>query len=336
MELKNPIAIYTGIPIIVILALLGFGFIKSKKKGKKVANTEYIEQTSYYRWKFIEFRVCKVLLVVTLVIGLSGLMGLLARPSRVYKHTTEIHNRDIMLCLDTSGSMFEVDLQVCEKLKEFVKNLKGERFGITIFNCQTATLVPLTTDYDYILQSLDDVVEACKVAMGLDTGYLNSEALAKYQYMIDGTLTDAYGSGSSLIGDGLASTIFQFPDLDTDKDRTRVIILSTDNELYGDPFATLGEASDLCRAYDIKVFGAAPEYVADYDDYKNACEKTGGALYTMTSPTMVDDLVAALKKTDTSVLYKTDVTVTEFPEKLVILFSIAMCAYFIVSRRLRV
>ncbi len=336
MELKNPIAIYTGIPIIVILALLGFGFIKSKKNGKKVANTEFVEQTSYFRRKVLEFRVCKVLLIAALVVGLTSLMGLLARPSRVYKHTTEIHNRDIMLCLDTSGSMFEVDLQVVTKLKEFVKNLKGERFGITVFNCQTATLVPLTTDYDYILDSLDQIAEACKIALGLDTGYLNSEALMKYQYIIDGTLTDSYGSGSSLIGDGLASTIFQFPDLETDKDRTRVIILSTDNELYGDPFATLGEAADLCMAYDIKVFGAAPEYVVDYEDYKAACEKTGGALYTMTSPTMVDDLVTSLEKTDTSVLYKTDVTVTEFPEKLVILFAIAMCTYFIVSRRLRV
>ena len=336
MELKNPIAIYIGIPIILILALVTFGFFKHKKNEKKVANTNFVEETSFFRWKLLEYRIYKVILVITLVIAMVMLSVMIARPRRVYKNTTEIHNRDIFLCLDTSGSMSEVDLEVCQKLKEFVKNLKGERFGITIFNCQTVTLVPLTTDYDYILETLDNLEKACKIALGIETSFVSKEDLMQYQFMIDGTLTDAYDSGSSLIGDGLASTIYQFPDLETDKDRTRVILLATDNELYGLPFATLDEAAQLCKLYDIIVFGAAPEYVVDYDKYKSAMELTGGELFTMTSPTMIDDLVSALEKTETSVLYKTETTVTEFPEKLVIIFTCAICVYFVVSRRLRV
>ncbi|MBR3032657.1 MAG: VWA domain-containing protein [Clostridiales bacterium] len=337
MELKFPYAIAIGIPVILLLALLTYGVRKKYKDGRKVANTEFIEKTPYFKRKLLEYRLCSIVVIVSLVLALSLLMSLIARPFRSKQTITEIHNRDIFLCLDTSGSMFHVDLEVCEKLKDFVSGLQGERFGITIFNCQTVTLVPLTTDYDYIIEVLDQIEEACQIAIDVEENgkYYDTEDYVKYQYIIDGTLSYAYDSGSSLIGDGLASTVFQFPELKEDASRTRVIILATDNELWGNPFVQLNEATDLCTKYGVKVFAAAPEEVVDYENYKACIESTGGRLFTLASSTMAKDIIKEVEKTDTSVLYKSDITETEYPEKLVLLLTICMCVHFVVSRRVK-
>lgn len=337
MELKFPYAIAIGIPVILLLALLTYGVRKKYKDGRKVANTEFIEKTPYFKRKLLEYRLCSIVVIVSLVLALSLLMSLIARPFRSKQTITEIHNRDIFLCLDTSGSMFHVDLEVCEKLKDFVSGLHGERFGITIFNCQTVTLVPLTTDYDYIIEVLDQIKEACQIAIDVEENgkYYDTEDYVKYQYIIDGTLSYAYDSGSSLIGDGLASTVFQFPELKEDASRTRVIILATDNELWGNPFVQLNEATDLCTKYGVKVFAAAPEEVVDYENYKSCIESTGGRLFTLASSTMAKDIIKEVEKTDTSVLYKSDITETEYPEKLVLLLTICMCVHFVVSRRVK-
>ena len=156
----HPYIIYIGLPVILVLAIVTFGFSKKFKDGKKVANSEFIQDTKYYKYKVFEFKACRLVMVISLALAMSFLLFILARPFKTSKTVKEIHNRDIFLCLDTSGSMYEVDLEVCEKLKDFVKGLKGERFGITIFNCQTVTLVPLTTDYDYVIDVLDQAVVA--------------------------------------------------------------------------------------------------------------------------------------------------------------------------------
>lgn len=337
MELKYPFMIAVGIPVIIVLALITYGVRKKYKDGRRVANTDLVEETSYFKRKLFEYRLCSVIVIVSIVLALSILMVTIARPFRSKQTITEIHNRDIFLCLDTSSSMFEVDLEVCEKLKDFVSGLHGERFGITIFNCQTVTLVPLTTDYDYIIEVLDQIEEACKIALGvLERGeYYDAEDYAKYQYIIDGTISYAFDAGSSLIGDGLASTVFQFPDIKEDASRTRVIILATDNELWGEPFVQLNEATDLCIKYGVKVFAAAPEEVVDYMDYKSCIESTGGRLFTLSSKSMSKDLINEIEKTDTSVLYKSDIIETEYPEKLVAILTICLCVHFVVSRRVK-
>ena len=336
MELMHPYIIYIGLPVILVLAIVTFGFSKKFKDGKKVANSEFIQDTKYYKYKVFEFKACRLVMVISLALAMSFLLFILARPFKTSKTVKEIHNRDIFLCLDTSGSMYEVDLEVCEKLKDFVKGLKGERFGITIFNCQTVTLVPLTTDYDYVIDVLDQIETSCKVALGIGGfDYYDDDYMEKYQYIIDGTITYDYDSGSSLIGDGLASTVFQFPDIQDDPDRARVIILATDNELWGVPFVDISEAFALCNKYKIIVFGAAPEYVVDYFEYADYCKETGGDIFTLSSPAMAYDLIDAVRATDTSIIYETDIQITEYPEKLVIGFAICMMIHFLVSRRIK-
>ena len=338
MELMYPLAIAVGVPVIIVLGLITYGYSKKYKNGRKVANTEYVEKTRYFKNKLIEYKCFSIIMIISLILALCILMGLIARPFRTKQTITEIHNRDIYLCLDTSMSMYEVDLEVCEKLKEFVSGLHGERFGITIFNMQTVTMVPLTDDYDYIIQCLEDIETACKIAIGVnDYGeYFDAEKANQYRFIVDGTLNDNYDQGSSLIGDGLTSTLFQFPDLkNEDADRTRVIILATDNELYGKPFVELSEAAELCTKYGVTVFAAAPEYVVDYNEYERCIKSTGGMLFTLADDDMAKDLINEVEKTDTSVIYKSEKTTTEYPEALVGFLTIALCVHFVATRRVR-
>lgn len=337
MDLMNPYFIYIGIPIFIFLGIGYWGYSNKFKKGRKVANTEFIENTKYFKRRLFEFRFCSVLAIVSLVLALSILMFIIARPNRSHQNETEIRNRDIMLCLDTSYSMFYTDLEVCKELKKFVSELQGERFGITIFNCETVTLVPLTTDYEYVIEVLDQLEESCQVAIDvlLEGNFYDTSDYVVYQYMVDGTTTDKYGNGSSLIGDGLASTVFQFQGLDDEEDRTRVIILATDNQLNGTPFVQIEEATEICDSYDIKLFGAAPDTVEEMEVFRDCCKSTGGKLFILNEDDVAKDLVNEVEKTETSVIYKSEVMVTEYPEKLVTGLVIVLCVYFVVSRRVK-
>lgn len=51
-------------------------------------------------------------------------------------------SRDIMLCLDVSGSMTEVDVEVLNVFDELLDSFEGERIGLTIFNSSPVQIFP--------------------------------------------------------------------------------------------------------------------------------------------------------------------------------------------------
>ena len=55
-----------------------------------------------------------------------------------------------MLCLDVSGSMSEVDVEVLSVFEELLDGFEGERIGLTIFNSSPVQIFPLTDDYEFI------------------------------------------------------------------------------------------------------------------------------------------------------------------------------------------
>ena len=68
-------------------------------------------------------------------------------------------------------------------LTETVNNLKGERFGISIFNTTSVLLVPLTDDYDYVLDSLDKIYQSIEAINDYDYS-----SYYIYDYIIAGTI----------------------------------------------------------------------------------------------------------------------------------------------------
>lgn len=293
--------IFIGIAVLLLVI-----FVKRKKKdnyngGKKVFGMSYIENEPYFKKKMLTYRILCTLLIVSCIVSMASCFLLMARPYKEVVNEKEAYSRDIFLCLDISYSVDELNLELVENLKDTVNNLKGERFGIVIFNASTVLLSPLTDDYDYIIDTLDQLKKSIYVRLTSSDEnsydfddenwfYLNN-------YIIDGTLGGPEERGSSLIGDGLATTVYDFPDLE-EKDRTRVIIFSTDNDLQGTPLVTLNQAADICKENNVVVYGIGTSQMLEEDkaEMKSAVTKTGGTFYLQEESGTVEDIVKEIEK----------------------------------------
>jgi len=293
MELMYPFVIYIDIPIIILLLILKFKKSNIYKDGKKVANTKYVKNIPYYKDVMRKYKILSYWAKGACLISIFLSLVLLSRPAVVDTSDSRMYNRDIFLCMDVSQSVDEVNIELIKTYKDIVNNLKGERFGISIFNTSSVLLVPLTDDYDYIISVLDTLAESFRINSSDYNWSDNIENWFYLQYYIqDGTLLGVEDRGSSIIGDGLASCIYSFSSLE--ENRTRIIIFSTDNELEGEQIVTLQEAGELAKSKNITVYGISPRTIGnpclglehDLDEHKNAepefrkaVETTGGKLY---------------------------------------------------------
>lgn len=336
MELIFPWVLYIGIPVVAVLL-----FFKFKKKGdyeygKKVANTNFLMETNLYKKLYKEYKIFTNIALISLLIAIGIAFVMLARPAKVETIHPEIQNRDIFLCMDVSDSVDELNVDMCDELKKVVKELNGERFGITIFNGQSVLLVPLTSDYKYVLEIMDKLEASFKESLkdsdlNMDWWDDTSDFQTLY-YKYEGTLAD---EGSSFIGDGLASCLYNFPDLKENDERSRLIIFTTDNDLNGEPYVTLDEATDLCKKNDVRVFAIAPDNIVDESGFKRSIEKTGGKYYRNTWRNAYDDLVKDIKKIKTSSIIKPETRVFDQPEGLFLLMLLFLGIYFGVGRKVK-
>ncbi|MGP4032211.1 vWA domain-containing protein [Pseudarthrobacter sp. 1C304] len=228
-----------------------------------------------------------------------------ARPAERSTVRPEQHQRDIILCLDASGSMNTADAAVVDVFGRLAREFDGERIGLTVFDSSAVQVFPLTDDYGYV----QDQLGQAKLAFdGSGSGSF-----------LDGTWN---GEGSSLIGDGLASCVEGFPESGTNSDgdrrRARWVILATDNFLAGTPLVTLAEAGQLARDRDVRIFALNP---GDYDlnpgdheagrdagtdqpgidqpgaSLRSVAEASGGAYYALDSPSAVPGIVSGIEAT---------------------------------------
>ncbi len=338
MAFVNPWVFYIGVPMILLLCLIPFKAKGMYKEGKKVANTNLLEETPYFKKLYKEYKILSIVGMVCLVIAMAMGWFLLARPAKIDTVSPEIHNRDIMLCMDISNSVDELNLDMCDELKTVVEELDGERFGITIFNGQSVLLVPLTNDYQYVLNSLDALEASFESSLDatedLLIGVYDDYNAETYHYKFEGTLAE---EGSSFIGDGLASALYNFPDLEKNNDRSRMIIFTTDNELNGEPYVTVEEAAALCKKNDVKVFALAPENIVDESVFRKAMKSTGGQYYQATSAKAYKRLVEDIKKTETSLsgIKRTETRITDQPEPFFIWILICVGVYLVISKKIR-
>jgi Ca-activated chloride channel family protein len=161
------------------------------------------------------------------LLGVLCLIGALARPQFGREITSSKEKGvDIILALDTSGSMQAQDfqpnrLEAAKKvISEFVANQKSNRIGVVVFAGRSFTLLPLTTDYALVLDAIKDI--------------------HKGTVKIDGTA----------IGDGIANSVYRFK---SENAKSRVIVLLTDGE------NTMGNiqplvAAQVARQKNIKIY----------------------------------------------------------------------------------
>lgn len=103
-------------------------------------------------------------------LGVVALLVALARPQLVRWEEVRTEGIDIVITLDISGSMMATDflpnrMEAAKRvIKNFVELLRqkrgGDRLGLVVFAAESYTQCPLTDDYDFFLEALDQVQNA--------------------------------------------------------------------------------------------------------------------------------------------------------------------------------
>ncbi|MFE4079342.1 VWA domain-containing protein [Paenarthrobacter sp. YIM B13468] len=265
---------------------------RRSQTGRPVAHGERLTDLPEYQNVLRRYKATLVLAVALGALFLAATATAAARPAQRTTEQPEIRNRDIILCLDVSGSMTSTDAAIAKVFQKLARQFDGERIGMVIFDSSSVQLFPLTDDYDYAAEQLTAAQKA------LDSGAGS---------FFDGTWN---GRGSSLIGDGLASCVQGFPDVDSEAGnakRSRSVVLATDNFLSGDPIFTLQQAGELARSKNVKVYALNPGDF-DYGDQadqpggqlKAVAEGTGGSYFALDSPDAVPGIVQKVQETEAS------------------------------------
>lgn len=165
------------------------------------------------------------------IAAFSFLLFALARP-QLANVRTEVTSEgvDILLTIDTSGSMRALDFKiggeevdrltaVKKVVSDFIQHRVSDRIGMVVFGEMAYTQTPLTLDYD-VLSSFLDQVEI-------------------------GAAGDA-----TAIGDGLALSVKRLKDLPS---KSKIIILLTDGRSNAGRL-TPEKAAEIAATYGIKVY----------------------------------------------------------------------------------
>jgi len=240
-------------------------------------------------------------------LALTLLIVALARPQSGYKFTESISDGvDIMLALDTSGSMKALDFAMQKNetnrldvvknvVGEFIQNRQFDRVGIVVFGEEAFTQCPLTTDHSI----LNKLVSRLSIGMA--------------------------GDGTA-IGDGLALAIKR---LKNQKTKSKVVILLTDGRNNAGSLSP-EIAAQLASELDIKVyaigvgsvgpvpypqetpFGIRKVYAQldlDEETLKMIAQKSGGRYFRATNTNELESIYKAIDS-----LEKTEIKLKEHRE----------------------
>ncbi len=246
-------------------------------------------------------------LIVFRCLGIGLCVVALARPQAGTKETEILtEGIDIMLCLDTSGSMRALDFQlegrrsdrlavVKEVVKSFIRKRENDRIGMVVFGEQAFTQCPLTMDYGILLSFLDRL----EIGMAGD---------------------------STALGAALATSVKRLKDV---PGKSKVVILLTDGRNNAGRISP-ATAAEIAKTYKIKVYtigvgveGESPflmetlfgkRYVyqkvdLDEETLKEIADKTGGLYFRATDTASLEKIYGEIDR-----LEKTKAKVKEYTE----------------------
>ena len=264
-----------------------------------VANSGYLARVPAFASWVRRYRLLQGATALGLLVAVVGAGAVAARPAETDVVVDRLGTRDIVLCLDVSGSMIAYDGAVLKVFSELVDSFEGERIALSVFNSTSRTVFPLTNDYTLVQEELQagiDALDRDPAELDYTSGADDADILEYAQFTAG---TTANLAGASLIGDGLASCALQFDAEDTE--RSRSIILATDNYVSGEPIYTLPQAAELVTSRDITlhgIFGGSALYegTPEESEYRETVEAGGGLYFLADDPGavqgMVDDVVA--------------------------------------------
>ena len=260
-----------------------------------VANTALLRQLpSYMRTRNLT-RAAAIGGAVALVGSLLSFAVLASAPVSRRTENSSLASRDIVLCLDASGSMLPYDGQILDRVRDLNARFHGERLSLQVWSAQTVTKLPLTDDYDLIEEVLSEAADV------IDSGYLGEEddyvlvsyELSEYLNGIDIPDTEI----ASLVGDGIATCVAGFDN--SDQDRSRTIILATDNLIQGESIYSTEQALDFAGQHDIDVIALYPtdhgQMTTEGEELQRLVEARGGTFYEADDPDAIDAIMEQIE-----------------------------------------
>ena len=267
--------------------------VRSGKKGW-VANTGYLRGLPKYQALVRRTRASLAIAFICFLIAVIATSVSAGAPVDRYVKHNKSASRDIVLCLDSSGSMLPYDSKIGEAFRQIISHFEGERISLQLWDAYSMTMFPLTDDYDMatdVLQEMSDTI---------DTGFTRiGTRLSVTQELIDylTPVLDENQEVSSIVGDGLASCVMGFDH--NDKQRSRTILLATDNEVYGDGIYDLSEAIEFAKSQGVTVTALYPgsdiSLSREAIELRDEVRKTGGDFYDASSPSAVDSVVRQIE-----------------------------------------
>lgn len=285
----------------VVLAATCAGWLLARRAGQRsggkgwVANTGYLRGLPKYQTLVRRTRASLAMAVVCFLIAVIATSVSAGAPVDRYVKHDKSSSRDIVICLDASGSMLPYDSKIGDAFKQIISHFEGERISLQLWNAYSMTMFPLTDDYELANDVLTEMAETIDGGFSTIGGRISVTAnLEKY---LRPTLSDDDDPKASLVGDGLASCVLGFDH--TDKQRSRTILLATDNEVYGQGIYNLSEAIEFAKSQKVTVSALYPgsTYAMTSEAYelRDQVRSTGGEFYDASSPSAVDEVVKQIE-----------------------------------------
>jgi Ca-activated chloride channel family protein len=249
-----------------------------------IAHTSRLTGTPEYRSVLKQYKIVVGAAIGLMTLGMIAGIILSARPAAVLSTPPIQRSRDIMLCLDVSGSVLKADSALLNFYGTFVDHFQGQRFGLTVFNSSAVTILPLNDNYPLTSQVLKSAAQAFKVQKD-----------EPFTYFTTGTLA-GFSNGTSLAGDGLA-TCMQYLGPNTEH-RSQSVILSTDNEAFGKTIVNMTDDQTKAKKTGTHIYtidpGVSDTTLADkHSELQTIASQTDGRYYQLKNlsiDTVVNDI----------------------------------------------
>jgi len=240
-------------------------------------------------------------------LGFTLLIIALARPQEGHKRSHILSaGVDIVLAIDTSGSMQALDFKKDDKpidrlevvkdvVADFITNRENDRMGMVVFGQEAFTQCPLTLDHDILLSFLE------KLKIGI-------------------------AGDSTAIGLAIGIAVKRLKDL---KSKSKVIILLTDGRNNAGSLSP-AQAAEIGKTYGIKIYtigvgtrGKAPflvdsifgkQYIyqnveIDEKTLREIAQKTGAKYFRATDRESLKNIyeqIDSLEKTEVKILDRSE------------------------------
>ncbi|MEX0426588.1 VWA domain-containing protein [Nocardioides sp. DS6] len=289
--------------VLVVAALVVWscwrGRSRTPREAMLVAHSERIRGLARFRTLARQQSWLATWQTVAVLVAAAGAILLAARPQATAVTERSLANRDVVLCLDASTSMFDEDVQVLDAFGQIVDGLRGERVSLVLWSDAAVTVFPLTDDYAFVKRQLAEA----------------SDAFARQDFdYLAGTFL---GRRASIITDGIVSCTQRFDH--ADQKRGRAVIVASDNDPQGGaPIFTWPEVSAYARDHDVRLYGIGSLDLAPggsrRDEFANAMTSTGGTFALLGEDGSVDRIVTSIEQLEAArVRQPPEITVDERP-----------------------